>query len=82
MNRILEVHQSFKSYLIFVQFTIFIFLFTFILKCNNDKTNENIHHKKSNDLDKFANNNLSSKSKQKKILTTIKAMKNGATNGR
>ena len=35
--------------LIFIQFTIFIFLFTFILESNDNETDKNIDHKKCND---------------------------------
>ena len=67
------------SYLIFIQFTISIFLFTLILKCHDDKTDENIHHKESDDLYIYLKQLFQVK---KKIITMINAMKNGATNGR
>lgn len=40
------------SYLIFIQFTILVLLFSFILKSNDDKTNKDVHHKESDNDDK------------------------------
>lgn len=38
-------------YLIFVQFTVLVFLFSLFLECNNDKTNKYVHHEESNNDD-------------------------------
>lgn len=62
---------SISSYLILIQFTISIFLFTFVLKSNDDETDENIDHKKGNDLKAEAYNTA----KYDGILTMINAMK-------
>jgi len=43
------------SNLIFIEFTVFIFLFTLILKCNDNETDKDIHHKKCNDLRRESN---------------------------
>uniref|UniRef100_A0A915J246 Transmembrane protein n=1 Tax=Romanomermis culicivorax TaxID=13658 RepID=A0A915J246_ROMCU len=39
-------------YLIFIQFTIFVFPFAFVLKSDDDETDENVHHEKSDNYDK------------------------------
>lgn len=40
-----------KSYLIFVEFTVLVLLFSLVLKCDDDKTNEDVHHEESDDND-------------------------------
>lgn len=44
-------------HLIFIQLTVFVFLFAFVLKRNDDKTNEDIDHEKSDydDVDEIEN---------------------------
>ena len=37
------------SNLIFVKIAVFVFIFTFVLKCDYHKTNENVYHKKCDD---------------------------------
>lgn len=37
--------------LIFVEFAVFVLLFALILKCDDNETDENVHHKKGNDND-------------------------------
>lgn len=38
-----------KSHLVFIQLTIFVFLLSFILKCDNNETHEYVNHKEGND---------------------------------
>lgn len=38
-----------KKYLILIKFTILVFLFTFILESNNNKTYKNVNHEESDD---------------------------------
>jgi hypothetical protein len=40
-----------NKYLVLIKFTILVFLFTFILESNNDKTYKNVNHEESNDDD-------------------------------
>lgn len=52
-----------NSHLIFVQLTIFVFPFTFILKSNDNETDEDIHHEEcddNNECDKKYSNRLTS----------------------
>ena len=38
-----------SNYLVFVKFASFVLLFTFLLKCDNDETDEDIHHEEGDD---------------------------------
>jgi len=39
------------NYLVLVQLTVLVFLFSLFLKCDDDETNEDVHHEESNDDD-------------------------------
>ena len=39
------------AYLIFIQLTVLVFLFSLVLEGNDDKTYEDVHHEESNDDD-------------------------------
>lgn len=49
---LMEQNSESKIYLIFVQFTVFVFLFSFVLKCDDNETNKYVHHEECN------NNNI------------------------
>lgn len=38
-----------KHYLVLIQLTVFIFLLSLLLECDNDETDEDVHHEEGND---------------------------------
>lgn len=40
-----------KHYLVLIQLTVFIFLLSLLLECDNDETDEDVHHEEGNDDD-------------------------------
>ena len=50
---IIHPHSAYKHvYLIFIEFAVFELSLSLILKCDDDKTDENIHHKEGDDDNK------------------------------
>lgn len=43
--------QGVVNYLVFVQLAVLVLLFSLFLKCDDDETNEDVHHEESNDDD-------------------------------
>ena len=70
------------SHLILVQFTIAILLFSFVLKRDDDETDEDVHHEKRDDLWRGKTRENFLFDENSTIVTMMNAMKNGATNGR